>query len=363
MAFKKTSGYVIIFRGNDAGGNIMRQGTKLKDIAIRTGYSINTISRALRDMPDISEKTRNKIKEIAREMNYLPNHAAMSLRTKRSKSIGVIVADITNPVFSDMVKGAEMTARIAGYSIILGNSNEDYKEEEAVVETLISRNVDGIILVPTMNDKKIIQSLQSKRIPMVLMGRRFLDLKCNWVINDDKLGGYMVGKHLLEKGHRKFAYITGPLYISSAIDRLEGFRDALKESGLSPGSLLVFETKATPDGGYVTMQKLLDCSVDVSAVFCFSDFIAFGALKALKERGISIPDDIAVVGFDNIFFSGLSAPALTTINIAKNEIGTKATELLIEQLNTADSKSTPLNKGFNSHNIVLKPTLVVRDTT
>jgi LacI family transcriptional regulator len=337
----------------------MSKRTSLKDIAMKTGYSVNTISRALRDMPDISESTKDKIRKVAREMNYFPNHAAISLRTNRSKSIGVIVSDITNPVFSDMVKGAEMSARTKGYSIILGNSNEDYKEEKSVVETLISRNVDGIILVPTMNDKRIIEALQERRIPIVLMGRRFQDLKCNWVINDDKLGGYMAGKHLIEKGHRKFAYITGPLYISSVIDRLEGFRDALKESGIPPDALLIYETKVTADGGYETMLKLLDDKIDISAVFCFSDFIAFGVLKALKERNISIPDDIAVIGFDNIFFSGLSAPALTTINTAKLETGIKATELLVEQIN----KSASSNKDLDRRNIVLKPTLVVRNTT
>lgn len=334
---------------------------KLKDIAKRTGYSVNAISRALRDMPDIAEETKEKIKKVAQEMNYSPNHAAMSLRTNRSKSIGVIVSDIANPVFSDMVKGVEMTAKEAGYTIILGNSKEDYEEEKSVVETLISRNVDGIILVPTMKGKEVIETIKSRHIPLVLMGRRFHDLNCNSVINDDKYGGYLAGRHLLEKGHQKLAYITSPLYISSAIDRLEGFKDALKEFKMSADSLFVFETEATPNGGYDTTLKLIDENVDVTAVFCFSDFIAFGVLKALKERGVCIPEDIAVVGFDDIYFSELCAPALTTINTSKLRTGIKATECLIKHINYMEIKDIHLNKEIN--NIIFEPNLIIREST
>lgn len=331
--------------------------TTLKDIAREMNLSANTVSRALRDMPDIGTETKKAIKAAAQSMGYFPNIAASTLRTNRSMAIGVIVSDIANPIFSDMVKGIESTSKAAGYSLLLANTNENYEEEVRAVENMQRRNVDGIILFPSMIKDDLVRSLLRDKVPFVLAGRRFSGIKTNLVINDDIHGGYLAAQHLYNKGHRRFLYITGPLYISSAADRLEGFRKFLSEKGIADEALEVHESEASWTGSYQAMTVLLKNKLQATAIFAFSDFMAIGILRALHEHGLSVPDDVAIMGYDDIDYCELVIPSLTTISMSKLELGKAAANMLFRQI----AVSGQAKKGFEKE--IIKPFLVTRHST
>jgi LacI family transcriptional regulator len=328
---------------------------KLKDVADRVGLSVNTVSRALRDMDDIGEATKKKIRRVAKSLGYTPNRAARMLRTNRSETLGVVITDIANPVFGGMVKGIEATARSHGYTIFLCDTNESYAEEEEAVRNLLGRGVDGLLLVPCMEKTGTVRLLESKGVPYALLGRHFPDVATNVVSTDDVRGGYLAGRHLVERGHRRLLYVTGPLRISSARERLEGLRKAVGEAGLPADAVRVAETSASIGGAYDVCQALLD-GRQFTGVFCFSDFMAFGVLKALKERGVQVPAEVAVVGFDDIELSGVFTPALTTIDMSGHRLGERATELVIQEIRRPKADRS-------RKQIILEPNLVVREST
>lgn len=329
----------------------------LKDVAKELDLSINTVSRALRDMPDIKDETKQLIRVTAERMGYRINLAASMLRTNRSRAIGVVVSDIANPVFSGMVKGIEFAAKKANYSMILSDSNETYGEEVSALENMYQRNVDGIILFPTMIDDGTVRELLEKQIPFVLVGRKFKDISTNLVINDDVHGGYLAAEHLYSKGHRKFLYIGGPMHMSSSADRLEGFKQYLSEYGLTAEAIEVHETNASWQGGYDTMKKLIKRGYEATCAFVFSDYLAIGALKALREHKIAVPSEMAMIGYDNIDLCELTVPSLTTIDLSKFRLGKRALELLLQQM----ADSSPNAAKFQQ--IIMEPRLVVREST
>jgi LacI family transcriptional regulator len=331
--------------------------TTLKDVAKELNLSINTVSRALRDMPDIKDETKQKIRAAAEKMGYRTNLAASMLRTHRSRGIGVVVSDIANPVFSGMVKGIEFAAKKASYSMILSDSNETYEEEVSALENMYQRNVDGIILFPTMVKDGTVRELLEKEVPFVLVGRKFHDISTNLVINDDFHGGYLAAEHLYSKGHRKFLYIVGPFHMSSAVDRFEGFKQYLIERGLSANAIEVHETNAYWQGGYDTMKELIRKGFEATAAFVFNDFMAVGVLKALRENKIRVPEDMAVMGYDDIDLCELTVPGLTTIDLSKFRLGKRALELLLQQIDGQSSDSRRFQQ------IIMEPRLVVREST
>lgn len=331
--------------------------TTLKDLAVALNLSINTVSRALRDMPDIKDETKLLIKAAADKMGYRTNLAASMLRTNRSRAIGVIVSDIANPVFSGMVKGIEFAAKKANYSMILSDSNEDYEEEVSAMANMYQRNVDGIILFPTMVKDGTVRELLEKEMPFVLVGRKFQDISTNLVINDDMHGGYLAAEHLYSRGHRKFLCIVGPTYMSSAVDRLVGFKQYLAERGLSVNAVEVHETNVCWQGGYDTMKELIRKGFEATAAFVFNDFMAIGVLKALRENKIRVPEDMAVMGYDDIDFCELTVPSLTTIDLSKFRLGRRSLELLLQQIDAQSS-----NPG-RFQQIIMEPRLVIREST
>lgn len=331
--------------------------TTLKDLAKELAISANTVSRALRDMPDIGDETKRIVKAAAKRLNYHTNLAASMLRTNRSKAIGVIVSDIANPVFSGMVKGIEFSCKMADYSMLLSNTNESFEEEVTALSSMLKRNVDGIILFPTMIKDETVLDLLEKNVPFVLVGRKFSDILTNVVINDDMHGGFLAAEHLYKKGHRKFLYIAGPLYISSSSERLSGFRQCLSHYGLPSDAVEVYEAEASWEGGYNIMKKLLESGIKATAVFAFSDFMAIGILKALRDNGISVPAEIAVMGYDDIDFCELTVPSLTTIDLSKFRIGKRAMDLLLQEIN-----SDPMQDNKHQQ-IIMEPRLIVRDST
>ena len=326
----------------------------LKDIAIKAGVSVNTASRALRNNSDINDETKKRIIEIAERLGYTPNVLAKSLRFKKTKTIGVVIADISSPFYSNMVKGIEDGAQEKGYSIILCNTDEQYEKEETAVQVLLEKRVDGLLITPVQQENKDILNLKEKRIPLVLVGRHFDDLQTNYITTDDVTGSFLATEHLIKEGHRRILHINGPLHISSAWERLAGYKRALLEHGLEYDQRLVRGNTVEMEEAYKLIKKILSDGLDFTAIFAYGDVLALGGMHALHEAKLRIPDDIAVVGYDDIEFARVSYPPLTSVRIPRYRLGKEAINLLVEKI---------IKKGSRKlHQVVIKPELVIRES-
>ena len=309
----------------------MKNRPTMRDVAKATGFSVNTVSRALNHKPDVNEETRKTIVEAATKMGYRPNKLARSLRSNKTHTIGVIVADIANPYFGALVKGVEKEARKRRYSVILLNTDEDYERECEAIQVVLEERVDGIIISPTQKETGTVKNLLQLGIPFVLFGRRFSDLKTNYVVTDDVHGGFLATEHLISLGHRRIGMINGPIHISSAKERFQGYQEALERYGLKPDQPLVTAGAVTMEDGYEVAKSLLNKNPRPTAIFAFSDFVSFGVMKAIREAGLKVPEDISVVGYDDNQFASCSETPLTTIHIPKEELGINAAKVLKEQ--------------------------------
>lgn len=324
----------------------------LKDIARRTGYSVNTVSRALRDKDDIAPATRAKIQAVAAEMGHINNTLASALRLGFTNTIAVILGDVANPHFAIMMGEIERRARELGYASFLLNTNEDEDQERAAIRTALNKKVDGIILCPAQHSTENVRFLQRTGVPFVLMGRRFPDLDTDDVVCDDEQGGYLAGKYLLDLGHRRILMLHGPDYISSARERLDGYRRALREAGVAGDPALI---RPVPVVNRVS-GDLFGCldGGGYTAVLAFSDLLAWGAWQHLRQRGVRVPEDCSVVGFDHIE-SRLALPfALTTVSASKGRMSAAAVDLLTERIRLG---------GGPSRHVVLDTNIVVGETT
>ena len=328
----------------------------LKDIARELGFSINTVSRGLRDMSDISQEAKQKILETAERMGYRKNLAASMLRTNRSRAIGVLVSDIGNPVYAGIVKGIEAVCKQSKYTIILANSNELAEAEKIVLNDMIERGVDGILLVPMMQNDDAITMLQSIGIPFATLGRRYQNLNVNAILNDDNFGGQLVGNHLYTLGHRDILYLSAPGYISSAEERLTGLKTALNAQS-EETSVKIVEADVSREGGRICMEDCVSDRLNQTAVFAFSDLMAFGAFEALRKAGYRIPEDVSLIGYDNIEFSDLLSPGLTTIDMCKFRLGKKAAEFIVAEIERTSIEPMEIQQ------LLKEPRLIVRGST
>ena len=325
----------------------------LDDVAKLSGFSKSTVSRVLRNDPNVSPLTRKKVENVARRIGYVPNIVARSLRSRRTTTVGVVIADICNPFFPSVVRGIEDTARKKGYSIILCNTDEKYEREKESLETLIQKRVDGLLIVPTQKNFEDLVELKRRKIPFVLIGRHFEPLKADYIVSDDVKGAFEATDYLIKKGHRRIFFINGPSYISSARERMTGYREALMEHGIRFDPELVREGALRMEDGYKIAKKVISSKPDFTAIFAFSDLVAFGVIKALKEKKYKIPQDIAVVGFDNIDFGFSAELPLTTVHIPKYELGSEGMKLLHKKI--TEEKDTFQKK-------ILDTKLIIRES-
>ena len=309
----------------------------LKDIAARTGYTINTVSRALKDKDDISATTKILIQDTAKKMGYINNSIAGALRSGSTKTIAVILGDISNPHFAIVVKEIESSARNHKYNTIILNTDENPEIEEQAIYSALSKKVDGIIICPTQKNDANINFLQKAGVPFVLIGRYFPNIQTDYVVCDDPKGGYLATKHLVNCGHRKILFLNGPAYISSAIERLEGYKKALAESGIGFDKNLVKEITLVSGNCRHIVKRLLGQKVHFTAIFAFSDMIAWEAIYAIQRSGYRVPEDIAVVGFDNIQSKYLLPFPLTSIGVSKTNMSKEAFEVLLRRMNPSCS--------------------------
>ncbi|MFW5889606.1 MAG: LacI family DNA-binding transcriptional regulator [Bacillota bacterium] len=330
----------------------------IKDIAREVGVSVTTVSLVLNDKPNtISQATKDKIFAVTKKLNYQPNHMAVSLVTKKSKMIGLVVPDISNNFFADLAKNIENECEKQGFSLILANASNSLTETKNYVDQFISRGVDGLILAfytdEAENTKdKIIDSLNNYDLPIVTVDSWVKGLKRPGVSIHHSRGGYLATKHLIESGHKKIGCITGITGNYSSERRLKGYTRALKEADIKVNPNYIVKGDYQYDSGYKGAMKLL--KTDISAIFVCNDLMAYGAYSAIKEMNLKIPDDISIVGFDDLMFSKMLSVPLTTIYQDINKLGKRATNLMFETINNGKPK-----KEFYR----LEPALRVREST
>lgn len=325
----------------------------MKDIAKKAQVSVNTVSRALNDKPDISETTKKKVREIAKQLNYKRNILARNVRTSKTKTIGVVISDNSNPFFAKVLKGIEDTTNKQDYQIILCNTEEKCEKEARSVNLLLELRVAGLLITPTQASIKHILELKKLGIPFVLLSRKIEDIITNYVICDDVLGAYLATNHIIKQGHKKIAYLSGSAEISDAKERLRGYKQALFENSIEFNPLFVKIGCMNPETGYKAMKEILTEQQLPTAVFCFSDYVAMGAIKAIEEKKYRIPMDIAIVGYDDVEFAQYLKVPLTTIKNPQYSIGVEAAKLLIGIIEDDISQL---------HQVVLKPELVIRES-
>lgn len=330
----------------------------IEDIARKAGVSHSTVSRALRDSPLISSKVREEIKKIAREMNYVPNAIAQSLLSSRTNTIGVVVTSIADPFYAEVVEGIEQVARTAGLSVLLSAAHRDFDQEITAIDNFHRRRVDGILLTDSRISKHNTKQVAEITVPTVLINSQTKDQPeiLHSVSIDDYLGARLAVEHLISLGHTCIGYLGVGDRSSSNQLRLEGYRNTLSEAGLPQ----ITDWVAINDEDYTrisdvdTGQKMLSqlLAAGVTGIFCYNDMVAIGALLACQELGISVPQDLSLVGFDGIALSRYVTPPLTTVYQPMLEIGRSAMQMLLDLL-----------EEKNIENRVLSPFLVKRGSS
>lgn len=324
----------------------------LREVAERAQVAISTVSAVINNSAPVSECTKQKVLKAIEALNYRPNRLARSLKTKQSFSVGVIVPHLTNPFFPEVVRGIESVARQHGYNIILCDTDENETTGVTSLNLLMEKQVDGIILIGGVIPKANILSLGSKVLPIVMIEEDYDIPWISTIMVDARKGAYDSVNHLINLGYKRIGYITERLPKSKIQRRFEGYRLALRDGGIAFDISLVKGVSTTFEGGYKAMNSLLSMEEPPDAIFAYNDLMAIGALKSIHAMGLKVPDDIAVVGFDDIQAASFTSPPLTTVALPKHAMGIKAMQLILE-----------LISGKGKHKKMLLPTkLVIRES-
>jgi len=331
----------------------------IKDIAKQAGVSHSTVSRALHGSSLISDKTAERIRRVAVEMGYFPSAAARSLKTNRSHALGVIVSTIDDPFFSEVLQGIEEIAQERGYSLLMAASQRDPEREQAIVQDMRERHVDGLIICSTSFNTEQRCKLLEFGIPIVMVNNQAAEEYRYSIYHDDVDGSRQVVRHLIELGHRRIAYLGNTLSGRTTLDRLAGFRQEMNAAGLTVSAKYIHEVPGgRPEDGIAALENFLPLPQRPTAIFCFNDMLAIGVLNGLHNAGIRVPEDISVVGFYHIVFSAYTNPPLTTLDQPKRYIGAEAARLILGLLDSAKGNETPEQEILN-----LKGRLLVRQST
>jgi len=320
---------------------------RLKDIALRAGVSVMTVSKALRDEPDVSAATKARIKTLAQHMGYVPDSTAQGLRNRTTKLFGVVVSAVTNPVYSRMVLALEERARDLGYDVLLAHTLNSPEREEACLRRFLSRRIDGLFISPAYrltSEAQIYQELSARRIPTVVLGHTApFCSSCVSIATDDLLASYAVTQHLLKLGHRRIAYLAGPPATPWNQERFEGYRRALREAGRDVDDKLVFQAGRTIEEGAKATLQMISEACDATAVHAVNDLVAAGCADTLLRQGLSIPQDISVTGFGNTALGEYFRVPLTSTRQPKYRLGLAAMEAMQQLLRgqRPDSKRLP----------------------
>jgi LacI family transcriptional regulator len=310
----------------------------ISDVAERAGVSAMTVSRVVNNSGYSSQETRTRVESAIAELGYVPNALARQLRSKRTKTLALVVSDISNPFFTTIARGVEDVAARHGFSVMYCNTDESEREEAQYLLMLVERQVDGVLLVPAGRSGTSFRLLQAHRMPVVVLDRRVAGHHVDGVRCDSEAGAHALTRHLIELGHRRIAVLTGRRTISTSVDRVAGCRRALEEAGLALDDALVryggftFGNLHQADGHRMARAVLASAVDRPTAIFAVNNFIAFGAIRALHEAGIRVPDGMSVVAFDDLPTEWVSDPFLTVAAQPAYEIGRRGAAMLLDRL-------------------------------
>lgn len=327
----------------------------LKTIAEELNISAMAVSKALREDPSISKETIKKVKLLAEEWNYRPNSIAKSLRTNRTKTLGVVIADSTLSLFAPVIEGIEKEASENGYNMILCNAHSNREKEKEAIRTLIDKRIDGFLLATSMlTGEEHKEFLDSFGVPYVFLVRRCEYEEGNYVTNDNAYGAAQMTAYLLKTGSKRIHFINLSKNLLTAKERENGYRKAFFAAGLPIDESVIFNVAHTFEGGYTQMTQILDSGDSVDTVLCGCDMIAVGAMESVLEHGLRIPEGVRLAAYDDIEFAKYLRVPLTTVRQPKYQIGEQGAQALIELIS---EKREPY-----AH-IVLKPEIILREST
>jgi LacI family transcriptional regulator len=304
----------------------------MKDVAEKAGVSVTTVSHVINETRFVSPQLANRVWQAVDSLNYQPNALARSLRRKRTHTIGMVVPDNSNPFFAGVARVIEDLFFDQGYSVILCNSDQNPAKERTYIDVLTEKQVDGIVFVAAGAVTAHLQAVVERGVPVVVIDRELPSVECDRVLTDNRTGGYEATQHLIDRGHSRIACITGPSDVTPSWERFEGYADALRTASLPLDEELVRRGDFRAPSGYAQMQELLALARPPTAAFICNDLMAIGAMRAIGERGLKVPDAMAVVGFDDIALASYTHPPLTTIAQPRHRMGELAADLLIERI-------------------------------
>ncbi len=327
----------------------------IKDVAREAGVSVTTVSHVLNGTRHVSNDGRARVETAIRQLGYVPSAIARSLKSNHTRTLGMLIPNSSNPYFAEVVHSVENRCFGAGYNLILCNTHDEALRQSSYLQVLAERRIDGLIVVTTGQDAALARQLEGLGVPTVLVDREIEvhQQPCDLVETAHREGGRMATRHLLWLGHRRIACIGGPQDLAPSTQRVEGWRDALAEAGVDGGGLL-WHGDFTSQSGYEAMQSVLASPRPPTAVFVGNDLMAIGALCAVHERGLRVPEAMSIVGFDDIALAAFTSPPLTTVAQPKRQIGVAAVDMLLERIDGARREPRQL---------LLQPELRLRAST
>lgn len=324
--------------------------TSINDIAKALGVSASTVSRALKDHPDISEETREKVKAFAEKVNYRPNALALSLKRQHSNTIGIVIPEIVHHFFSSIISGIEDVAYSEGYRVMICQSNEDSLREEINVQALMDHRVDGMLvsISKSTQDFSHFKTVFNNRIPIVFLDRVCDEIETDRVVTDDFQGSYLVTSHLIQRGCKRILHLGTLSQLAIGQERQQGYIQALHENHIHTDPALIFKCD-TPQDVWLKQEEILQIAYDkqIDGIYAVNDFTAIAVMKLLKNNGYRIPEDIAIAGFGDDPIASMVDPALTTVEQKGYEMGREAMRILMNRLQNPESDEIPHVKKFS----------------
>lgn len=325
----------------------------IREVAKKAGVSVATVSRVLNHPERVSLKTRDHIDKIIKEMDFSPNAFARSLNLKRSHSIALIIPDMQNPQNMEIARGVELVAHQKGYNLLLCNTEKDLKKEQGYMQMLIEKKIDGIVLAFTLLQQQDFDEIRKRKIPLLLFGQNVLNDKISSVYSDFKEGAFLAVSHLVQLGFKRIAYICGENDHLENRDKTLGYTEAMLNSGINISKDLIIQGHDDIDSGYLAALKLLQLNPLPEAVFAANDLMAIGAVDAFRAEGIRIPEDISIIGYDNIRMASLIEPKLTSVAWPVYKMGLISARILIDEIEKPEEEIV-------TQNIFLRPKLKIR---
>jgi DNA-binding LacI/PurR family transcriptional regulator len=325
----------------------------LKNVAKLAGVSVATVSRVLNGEEVVKEKTKTKVLEAIKKLNYKPNRVAQRLRTTRktSKLVGLLIPDIQNPFYVDVIRGIEEYAYANNAAVIIGNFSQDEKKEKLYLDILKSESVDGFVVAPSNEKDQYVKQLIQDGFPIVCIDRGLKDVDVDLVKVDNQQGVFKAIEHLIKLGHKRIGFIVGNPSIPTSQERLDGYHQAMKQYGIEIDASLLLGEKSDYESGTRLTARLLDLENPPTAIFTGNNLLTLGALEVINQRGLRIPEDVAIIGFDDVYWANSLNPPLTAVRQPGFEIGKKAMELLMQRIQSPDAATL---------DVIFKTELMVR---